>query len=58
MRRVLDVAVSWEGDQPLTSAYHHKIAYYCDAPVLDAIKNMFAGKEIKVEAIVLGARGI
>ncbi|KAK9719183.1 hypothetical protein QE152_g22784 [Popillia japonica] len=38
-------------------AYHQKVAYYSQQPVLDAIYDRFPGRSVVVLALVLGARG-
>ncbi|KAK9747506.1 hypothetical protein QE152_g5279 [Popillia japonica] len=45
---VCDVTIVWEGPNPLTMAYHQKVAYYSQQPVLDAIHDRFPGRSVVV----------
>lgn len=53
-----DVTISWEGPCSLDSAYQNKVSYYSEPAVLQGLQRRYPGREVKVMALVLGARGI
>lgn len=55
---VCDVAIPWEGPQSLNATYAHKQATYGDTETINAISAKFPNRNIKVEALIIGARGI
>lgn len=55
---VCDAAVSWEGPQSLDVAYNNKKATYSDPGTIAALRNKYSTNNIKVEALIIGARGI
>ncbi|GJQ85496.1 hypothetical protein Trydic_g17523 [Trypoxylus dichotomus] len=52
---VCDITLVWKGPNPLTLAYHQKVAYYNQQPILDEINSRYPGKDAVVLALVLGA---
>lgn len=54
---ICDVAVHWEGPNPLTVAYEHKEATYSTTALLSKLASTYPQKAIYVLPLVVGARG-
>ncbi|GJQ70220.1 hypothetical protein Trydic_g13262 [Trypoxylus dichotomus] len=54
---VCDITIAWEGSAPLSLAYHQKVAYYNQQPILEEVCKKYPGKNAVVLVFVLGARG-
>lgn len=54
---VCDVAIPWEGPQSLNATYTHKQATYGDTETINALRAKHLTRKIKVEALIIGARG-
>lgn len=55
---IVDVGVNWEGTVSLEQSYNSKRSVYNNPVFLEAVARRWPGKEISVEALILGARGI
>lgn len=54
---ICDVAVHWEGPNPLTVAYEHKEATYSTSAFLRKVESLYPEMAIYVLPLVVGARG-
>ena len=54
---VSDVAVSWEGPNPLMASYNNKLAKYGEQEFIEAVRNRLGHGNITVAPMIIGARG-
>lgn len=55
---VVDVAVCWEGHQPLSAAWQTKLQVYNHPKFVEAASQRWPGKPIIILPLIVGARGI